>query len=78
MTMWKDPIVEEIRRIRQEHAAKFNYNIHEICEDMRRRERESGRTYVTLPPRRIEPSGPAPIPPLDSDTPLDANSTVDS
>jgi hypothetical protein len=24
--MWIDPIVEEIRKIRQEHAAKFNFD----------------------------------------------------
>ncbi len=24
--MWKDPIVDEIHRIREEWAAKFNYN----------------------------------------------------
>jgi hypothetical protein len=78
MKMWNDPIVEEVRRIRHEHAAKFNYNIHEICEDMRRRERESGRTYVTLPPRRIEATASSPIPPLDSDTPIDTSSPVES
>jgi hypothetical protein len=78
MTMWKDPIVEEVRRIRHEHATKFNYNIHEICEDMRRRERESGRTYLTLPPRRIEPTEAPLVPPLNTNASLDADSTVDS
>ena len=34
--MWKDPIVEEVRKIRQEHAAKFNYDLKAICEDIRR------------------------------------------
>ncbi len=52
--MYNDPIVEEIRRIRDEHAAKFNYDIHAIFEDYRRMERESGREYVTFPPRKPE------------------------
>ena len=52
--MRNDPIVDEIRRIRQEHTDKFNGNLNAICEDIRRQERESGREYVTYPPRRIE------------------------
>jgi hypothetical protein len=50
-----DPIVAEIRAIRHAHAAKFNNDLHAICEDIRRLQRESGRTYVTLEPRRIKP-----------------------
>jgi hypothetical protein len=50
--MCDDPIVAEIRRIREEHAKKFNYDLHAICEDLRRSERESGREYVSFPPRR--------------------------
>ena len=50
-----DPIVAEIRAIRKAHAEKFNNDLHAICEDIRRLQRESGRVYVTLPPRRIEP-----------------------
>jgi hypothetical protein len=52
--MWEDPIVAEIRKIRDEHAAKFNYDIAAICADIRRQEKESGRQYVTYPPRRPE------------------------
>ena len=50
--MWHDPIVEEIRRIRDEHAKKFNYDLHAICEDFRKRQLLSGRTVVSRPPRR--------------------------
>lgn len=53
--MWEDPIVAEIRKIRDEHAAKFNYDVAAIFEDIRRQEKESGRQYVTYPPRRPEP-----------------------
>jgi len=49
-----DPIIAEIRRIRAEYAAQFHGDLHAMCEDLRRRERESGRVYVALPPRRIE------------------------
>jgi len=50
--MWEDPIVEEVRRIRQEHAARFNYDIVAIVADARRREQEEGRKLVSFPPRR--------------------------
>lgn len=49
--MIDDPIVEEIRRVRQAHAARFGFNLKAIVEDFRRQQAESGRTYVRLPPR---------------------------
>lgn len=52
--MWRDPIVEEIRRIRDEHARKFNYDLHAICEDIRQRQASSGRTVVSRPARKAE------------------------
>jgi len=52
--MKDDPIVAEIRQIRHEHAAKFNNDVAAIFEDYRRMAKESGRTYVSYPPRRIE------------------------
>jgi hypothetical protein len=51
--MTDDPIVAEVRRVRDEHAARFNYDLDAIFEDIQRMQRESGRTYVSFPPRRI-------------------------
>jgi hypothetical protein len=48
----KDPIVEEVRKIRHAHAARFNFDLHAICEDLRRKERNCGHPLVTLPPKR--------------------------
>ena len=50
--MWRDPIVEEVRRIRDEHAKKFNYDLHAICEDIRKKQGSSGRRVVTRAPRK--------------------------
>ena len=36
--MWEDPIVAEVRAIREALAAKHNYDIHAIFEDMRNRQ----------------------------------------
>lgn len=57
--MWRDPIVEEIRKIRDEHARKFDYDLHAICEDIRQRQGRSGHTVVSRPPRKVERRGAA-------------------
>ena len=51
----KDPIVEEVRKYRMEHTAKFHGDLHAICEDFRRIERTLGDRVVRLPPVRLKP-----------------------
>ena len=51
--MWKDPIVEKIHKIRKEHATRFNYDPVAIYNDIKRLEKESGREFVTLVPKRV-------------------------
>jgi hypothetical protein len=46
--MREDPIVEEVRRYREERAAKFGYDLRAIAEDARKRQRESGRKVVSF------------------------------
>jgi hypothetical protein len=46
--MWKDEILEQIHRIREEHAKSFDYDMKAICEDWRKRQAESGKKFVTL------------------------------
>ena len=53
--MKNDPIVEEVRRIRDEHAARFKYDLDLIVKDLKEQERASGRKYIRLPSRRIKP-----------------------
>ncbi len=36
----KDPFVEEIRGYRMEHAKRFNFDIHAICNDLRNLEKK--------------------------------------
>ena len=50
---WRAPIVEEIHKIRAEHAARFNYDIRAIVEDLRKRQYEGDHKVVSLPPRRL-------------------------
>lgn len=46
----KDDIVEEIHAIRDAHAAKFSYDLHAICEDLKKTEAQNiaaGHPYIT-------------------------------
>jgi len=52
MIMWKYPIIEEIHKIRQEHAKKFNYDLQKISDDLKEQELKSGRKFVSLPVKR--------------------------
>ncbi len=41
-----DPIVEEVRRVRNAHAARFNYDLDAIFQDIKEREKKSGLKFV--------------------------------
>jgi len=47
-----DPIVEEIRKLREQYAARFNYDLAAICEDLRKRQATCGREVVSRPAKR--------------------------
>lgn len=60
--MWKDPIVEEVRRAREEYAAQFDFDLEAMVRDLREHQEElerRGWRVVTLPPRRAEAPGSA-------------------
>nr|VFJ96840.1 MAG: hypothetical protein BECKH772A_GA0070896_1011110 [Candidatus Kentron sp. H]VFJ97441.1 MAG: hypothetical protein BECKH772B_GA0070898_101125 [Candidatus Kentron sp. H]VFK04367.1 MAG: hypothetical protein BECKH772C_GA0070978_1017610 [Candidatus Kentron sp. H] len=50
----KDPIVEEVRRYRMEHTRRFDFDLHRICEDLRRLEKDLGDRVVELQPKKLE------------------------
>ncbi|WP_413038678.1 hypothetical protein [Roseofilum sp. SID3] len=54
--MWRDEILEEIYRIREEHARAFNYDLKAICDDLRKRQATSDRKIISKPLR--EPRSP--------------------
>lgn len=49
--MWKDPIVEETHRRREELAARFNYDIKAIGAELRRQQKAQGSKSVRRPPK---------------------------
>lgn len=52
--MKKDPIVEEIRNIRQAHAAKFQYDLKAICADLKEKEKDCGHPLVSFQLKRYQ------------------------
>ena len=54
-----DPIIVEIRAVRDAHAARFNYDVKAIFEDIRAKQETSGRDYVSYPPRRVMAETPS-------------------
>lgn len=53
--MWEDPIVEELHRIREEHAREFNFDIAAIYEDLKKQEAKSDRKIISSLPRKDRP-----------------------
>jgi hypothetical protein len=50
--MWNDEIVEEVRKVRRDYAAKFNYDLEAIFKDIKQQEEKSARTVVSRPPKK--------------------------
>ncbi len=49
--MKSDPIVEEVRRFRQEYARQFDYDLKAMAADLRKREQQHPERLVAFPPR---------------------------
>ena len=57
--MWRDPIVEEVRQLREAYAEEFNFDLWAIYRDLKQQEKASGRKIVSFPPKRRRPVEPA-------------------
>ena len=51
-----DTIVEEIRRVRDDYARRFNYDLHAMCAELRREQERAGGPVVSLPRRAVQAS----------------------
>ena len=54
-----DPIIAEIRAIRDQHAARFGYDVKAIFSDIQARQEASSRKYVRYTARRTAPESEA-------------------
>jgi hypothetical protein len=50
--MYRDPIVAEIRAIREAYAKRFNYDLDAIYQDLKEQEKKSGRKLVSFSGRK--------------------------
>ncbi len=54
---WTDPFVAELRKIREEHAREFNYDLRAIVEDLCEKQEElkkQGWKFVSKPLQKQE------------------------
>ena len=51
--MTEDPIVEDVRKARREHAEKHNNDLNAICEDFRQKEAKLADRLVSREPKRV-------------------------
>lgn len=56
LTTSSDPIVDEIKRFREQYASRFNYDLKAIVRDLQRRQRDGNPQIVRRPPRRPQES----------------------
>lgn len=65
--MWRDPIVEEVRRTRDEYARKFNYDLEAIVRDVQARQKKNGGRVVDrskAAAKAVKPAKPKPVRPV--------------
>ena len=69
--MWHDPIVEEIRKVREALAAKFQYDVRALGKYFQAQQQAEHREVVTRTPRRVPSATPGPLPtPGQAEPPL--------
>lgn len=54
----QDDPLEEIRRFREEYAAKFDYDLEKMYQDLKRLEQEDDGLYITLRDGKLVPVRP--------------------
>ena len=47
-----DPIVDEVRRVREAYAARFNYDLRAMFQDIKAQQKRSGAQICFFCPRR--------------------------
>jgi hypothetical protein len=68
-----DPIVDEVRRVRDSHAARFNFELDAIFRDIKEREKKSGLIFIDGVARQPVPNNSPQ--PTAATIPIPPNST---
>ena len=53
--MRRDPIVMEVRQVRETHAAQFNFDLRAIYRDLKAQEERTRHEKDSFAPKRIQP-----------------------
>ena len=53
-SVWEDPIVAEVRQVRETYAATFDYDLQALFQDIKAQEAQSDRIFVSYPARTVE------------------------
>ena len=61
-TLWRDPIVEEIHRFREEYAKSFNYDPEKMFLDLKRRQDETPGPVIPLVRKSPTATNPPTVP----------------
>ena len=51
-SLLEDPIVKEIREIRNAYARKYDHDLDAICRDLQEKQQRGERRVVSRPPKR--------------------------
>jgi hypothetical protein len=51
--MFEDPVVDEIRKFWQEHAAKYGNDLKQIVKALQEKQEQSNRPVIKREPKRI-------------------------
>jgi hypothetical protein len=54
--MWQDPIVTEVRQVRETHTAQYNYDLRAIYNALKEQEQRNPSPKVSFPPKLILPA----------------------
>ena len=49
-----DTIIQEIRKTRDDYASQFNYDLHQMCLDLRREQELSGAKVVSFSTKAMQ------------------------
>jgi hypothetical protein len=72
-----DPIVDEVRRVRDAYAARFNYDLDAIFRDIKEQEQKSGRGLVSFAADSNDPLRNTATTELSSDANGDSQPSMD-
>lgn len=51
--LWSDPIVNEVRQVREQYAATFDFDLQALFEDLKAQENRSDRTFTSYSARTL-------------------------